>query len=175
MVEILGVSMGMEAQKGRRGTTVKTPTVLKLIEGRGQGRDSGGRPVKPAPGFKRLPPSPPPIITGEALDEWHRVVAELSRLGVLKQIDGAGLAAYCLAWQRLVEAQKLVAEAGLLAETSQGLGRHPAVAVAEAASKELRAWAHEFGLTPSAEANLVVPESSGDGDDNPFDPGNNGD
>lgn len=167
------------------------PVHLKLIEGRGNGRDSGGRKVAEAPKFKRLPPVAPEWLPDEAAAEWARVVPELSRLELLKPVDRASLTAYCLTWQRLVDAQKLATEHqivqaeairngdgvitdvvtlngyGLLAKNSQGLVRAPWIAVMEAASKDLRAWAAEFGFTPSAESNLGVKESGDDAED-PF-------
>lgn len=156
------------AEKGRRGTTVKTPAKLKLVEGRGRGRDSGGRPVKEPPGFMRLPPETPDWLPEAARAEWERVVPELQRLGLTKQLDAAALTAYCLAWDRLVCAQRDLEAKGLYSESkAHGTVRHPAVGIVEAASKELRAWAHEFGLTPAAEAGLATPEAGGD-DENPF-------
>jgi P27 family predicted phage terminase small subunit len=146
------------------------PAKLKLIEGRGHGRDSGGRLVEDPPPFKRLPPSPPEWLPDEARAEWDRIVPELTRLELLKQPDRAALTAYCLTWDRLVRAQREIELDGgsVLGENSQGRVRHPAVAVLEAASKELRAWANEFGLTPSAEGK-VSGKDGGDGkEDNPF-------
>jgi len=143
------------------------PPTLKLIEGRGHGRDSGGRLVPQTPKFKRLPPEAPAWLPAEAAAEWERVVPELARLELLKPVDRASLTAYCLTWDRLVEAQRLVTQDGVLGENSQGIVRHPAVAVVEAASKELRAWASEFGFTPSAENKLAVKES-GDAEDDIF-------
>lgn len=160
--------MTAASEKGRRGTTVATPANLKLLEGRGNGRDSGGREVKPPPPFKRLAPEPPDFLAGEALDEWRRVVPELQRLELTKPLDRASLTAYCLTWQRLCQAQLEVARDGVLSTNSQGVVRHPAVAVVEAASKELRAWAHEFGLTPASEANVSSGGDDGAEDENPF-------
>lgn len=151
------------------GRKPKPPT-LKLLEGRGEGRDSGGRPVAAPPGFTRLPPEPPEWLPDEALAEWHRVMPELQRLHLTKPPDRAALAAYCLTWDRLVRAQKELDAAGgtVLGTNSQGTVRHPAVAVLEAASKELRAWCAEFGLTPSAETRVSRPEDGGDDGENPF-------
>ncbi|MGW4641817.1 phage terminase small subunit P27 family [Sphaerisporangium sp. NPDC004334] len=144
------------------------PVALKLVEGARPGRDSGGRKVKDTAAFRRLPPQAPSWLPDEARAEWERVVPELTRLGLLKEIDRAALAAYCLTWDRLVSAQQEIARDGLLHTNSQGRTRHPAVAIVEAASKELRAWAAEFGLTPSAEQR-VGGKGEGDGeDDNPF-------
>jgi P27 family predicted phage terminase small subunit len=44
---------------------------------------------------------------------------------------------------------------------------HPALRIAETASKEYRAWCSEFGLTPSSEGRLAPRKESG-GDENPF-------
>ncbi|MGH6657601.1 MAG: phage terminase small subunit P27 family [Actinocrinis sp.] len=146
------------------------PTVLKLIEGRGPGRDSGGRPVKATPRFTRLPPNAPTWLPAEAKAEWRRVVPELARLQLLKPVDRAALTAYCLAWERLVTAQKLIkSNGGLTYVDAFGNPRkHPAVLVAEAASKELRAWASEFGMTPSAEQRVAKAEADDGEEDNPF-------
>jgi P27 family predicted phage terminase small subunit len=150
------------------------PPSLKLINGRGEGKDSGGRPVKPAPGFVRLPPEPPEWLPVEAAAEWRRVVPEMQRLQLLKPVDRAALTAYVLAWDRLVTAQRELSRnlddrgrVSVLGVNSQGVCRHPAVAVVEAASKDLRAWCGEFGFTPSAEGRLNTPGGDG-GEDNPY-------
>jgi len=159
------------------------PVALKLIEGRGHGTDSGGRKVAPVPLFKRLPPEAPEWLPAEAAAEWERVVPELARLELTKTVDRAALTAYVLTWQRLVDASRLIQEHqvvrveaiknsegdvtdvvslngyGLLAQNSQGIVRAPWVAIAEAASKDLRAWCAEFGFTPSAESKLSVQEA----------------
>ncbi len=143
------------------------PAALRLIAGRGNGTDSGGRKVAKPPSFKRLPPEAPDWLPDEAAAEWARIVPELARLELLKPVDRASLTAYCLTWQRLVDAQKLAADNrgmgyGLIGENSQGIVRAPWVAIIEAASKELRAWAGEFGFTPSAENKLAVREATDD-------------
>ena len=158
------------------------PANLKRLEGRGHGRDSGGRKVAETPLFKRIPPEAPEWLPTEARAEWDRVVPELARLELTKPVDRAALTAYVLTWQRLVDASKLIAERqeftvilkdddgayidservnghGLLSTNSQGVVRAPWVAIIEAASKDLRAWCAEFGFTPSAEAKLSVQEA----------------
>lgn len=147
------------------------PAALRLLEGRGNGRDSGGRPVKDPPAFNRLPPEPPDWLPLEARAEWERVVPELARLNLTKPVDRAALAAYCMTWDRFVRAVKeMESEFGgsVLGENSQGTVRNPCIAVIEAASKELRAWCGEFGFTPSAEGRLGVGEADGGEHDNPF-------
>lgn len=145
------------------------PPILKLLEGRGNGRDSGGRKVAPPAPFRRIPPNPPTTLTREAAAEWRRIVPELARLELLKTVDRAALTAYCECWSRFTAAQKLIKRDGLLGENSQGIVRHPAVAIVEAASKELRAWANEFGLTPAAENRIGKKEPTDGDESDPFD------
>lgn len=145
------------------------PAKLKLINGRSEGRDSGGRVVDEPPPFERKAPKAPMWLPAEARAEWNRVVPDLDNLGLLKTIDGAALTAYCMAWQRFFDASAIVAREGMVVVDRQGKQqRHPALLTAEAASKELRAWCSEFGLTPSAESRLGAKGDDGDKGENPF-------
>lgn len=153
---------------GRRGPAPK-PAGLKLVEGRGHGRDSGGRKVPAIPGFARDAPEPPDWLPVEARAEWDRIVPELQRVQLLKPGDRALLAAYCLTWARLVQAQhELDAAGSVLGQNSQGRVRHPAVQVIEGATRELRQLAAEFGLSPSSEQRVAQPEGDNDATQNPF-------
>jgi P27 family predicted phage terminase small subunit len=143
------------------------PPALKLLKGVADGRDSGGRKVKATPEFRRLAPTPPSWLSREAKAEWKRVVPELLRLEIVKAEDRAALASYCETWATFVEATRTVHTEGLTIEAKQGVLAHPAVGIARNAGRELRAWANQFGLTPSAENALQLPEVTDDGD-NPF-------
>jgi P27 family predicted phage terminase small subunit len=146
------------------------PTELKLIEGRRPGKDSGGRPIPEVPAFKRGEPVMPIWLPDEARAEWRRVVPELSLLGLLKLIDGAALVAYCMTWQRFVDACAIVAREGMVVQDDrQGRAqRHPALLTVEAASKELRAWCTQFGMTPSAEQRVAAAKADDGQQGNPF-------
>ena len=142
-----------------------SPAALRLVSGRSPGRDSGGRKVKPSPGFRRIPPSAPDWLSPEAAAEWDRVLPELTRLDLLKEADGAALAAYCESWATFVAATRIVQAEGLTIEAKQGTLPHPAVAIARNAGREVRTWAGQFGLTPAAESGIGVRG----GDDNAAD------
>jgi len=144
------------------------PAALKLIKGRGEGKDSAGRPVNQGPAFKRVPPTAPSWLTTEAKAEWKRVVPGLSRLELLKPEDRAALAAYCEAWATFVAATRVVQKEGLTINAKQGTLPHPAVGIARAAGREMRSWAGHFGLTPSTEQALARGPDDGNEDDNPF-------
>lgn len=143
------------------------PPALKLLKGRGEGRDSGGREVQPTPQFRRVAPQPPSWLSREAKAEWKRVVPELTRLEILTAENRAALAAYCETWATFVAATRTVQVEGMTIHAKQGELAHPAVAIARNAGKELRAWANQFGLTPSAENALQLREAD-DGGDDPF-------
>lgn len=145
------------------------PAALKLVNGRSEGRDSGGRVVKTPPKFDRVTPTPPRWLPKEARAEWERIVPDLERLGILKRIDAAALTAYCMTWQRFVEASQIIEVEGMSCTDRAGkVTRNPALVTVETASRELRAWAGEFGLTPSAETRLSKLDESNAGNGNPF-------
>jgi P27 family predicted phage terminase small subunit len=152
------------------------PAALKLIGGRGNGTDSGGRKVNPGPAFRRIAPNPPTWLSAEAKAEWKRVAPGLQRLDLLKEEDRATLAAYCETWSQFVTATRTVTREGITSEvtTISASGSettrtvpHPAVSIARSAGRELRAYAAQFGLTPSSEQALARGADDGE-DDNPF-------
>lgn len=154
----------MAANRGRK----PTPAGLKLVEGRSAGADSGGRPVKPAPAFRRLPPERPAELSNVAAELWDEFVAELQRLQLLAPIHGPALQLCCEAYARWREASAQLAADGMTYTSAQGLVKlNPLVGVVERASAEFRAWASEFGLSPAAENKLASPEAE-PGEENPF-------
>lgn len=160
----------MAANAGRKAR----PHGLKVIEGRGNGKDSGGREIKPPPGFTRLPPAKPEGMSPQAAELWDQLVDELQRLQVTKPIDGPALEMACETYARWHAARQMridharseAGTEGLLSVNSQGLTTAPWVGVEERAAKEFRAWCSEFGLTPAAESKIGG--GGDDGADNPF-------
>lgn len=154
------------------------PANLLLLNGRGEGKDSAGRPVAPPPAFKRLAPNPPTWLSREAKAEWRRVAPALERLDLVKPEDRATLAAYCEVWSRWVAATKDIAKNGLTVRneatrkdgtTSMWWTKNPAVQVAEQAETRLLHYAGQFGLTPAAERNVSKRDDSRDEfEQNPF-------
>jgi len=156
---------------GRRGPA-PDPVPLKILKGRGNGRDSMGRPIPAVPKFNRGAPDPPPWLDPEAAALWARVAPSLERLDLIKDEDAESFAAYCTAWSRFVAAVKTYQREGLTA-TNPSSGRistHPAVHVAMAAGRNLLRYAQEFGLTPAAELNLGKPPRPDVDIDDPFAP-----
>ena len=136
----------------------KKPAALKLLNGRGPGKDSAGRELNMGPTFVRDAPDPPDWLGGEARGEWERVVPELNRLNLLSRVTRSSLVSYCQTWEAFVEAVFTIRREGYYIDAKQGMLRHPAVTLQLAASAELRRWAIEYGLTPASEQKIKPPE-----------------
>lgn len=143
------------------------PAALKLMKGTRPGADSGGRKVKLPPKFCRIAPEAPEWLSPEARSLWERTIPELLRLELIKAEDGENFAAYCETWAIFVQATKTIQQEGLTIEAKQGKLAHPAVGIARNAGRELRAFAGQFGLTPSAENALAVGDAHDEGE-SPF-------
>jgi P27 family predicted phage terminase small subunit len=154
------------------------PAPLLLLHGRGDGKDSAGRPVRTPPPFKRNAPSPPSWLSREAKAEWRRVAPALERLDLVKPEDRATLAAYCELWARWVSAIRDTHKSGLTVRNtsvkkdgteSVWWTKNPSVAIAEQAETRLLHYAGQFGLTPAAERNVSKRDDDrGEFEANPF-------
>ncbi|WP_258043560.1 phage terminase small subunit P27 family [Mycobacterium kansasii] len=107
----------------------------------------------------------------EAKSMWEATVPDLDALRLLKEVDLGVLAAYCLAWDQLVQSVKAYAEQGFTTTNarSKRVTVNPAVAAARAAMRDVLTLARELGCSPSAEANLAalgMPDD--DAEDDPF-------
>ena len=155
------------------------PANIRLLKGRSDGHDIAGRPVTPPPPFKRLPPKPPTWLSREAKAEWRRILPELTRLDLVKKEDRASLTAYCETWATWVDAVRSVRKDGAVVKNTSTrkdgtettwYTKNPSVSVMEKASQQLRSWAQEFGLTPSAEGRLVRDGGRSNAEDDPENP-----
>jgi len=101
-------------------------------------------------------PKKPPFLDATGRREWNRMCKLLEPLGLLSAIDGAALGIYCQAFSRLVEAEKAIAENGIVHVEGLCLKTRPEVLIAEKAMRTLRTMAAEFGMTPSSRSRIVV-------------------
>ena len=101
-------------------------------------------------------PEPPDFLSLEAATEWRRLAPELIRLGLLTGLDLAVFSAYCAAWGRWAEAERLIAEVGTLTVTSARGHEtpHPLLRLSSAAANDALRFGSEFGLTPCSLARL---------------------
>src|SRR3954452_3736828 len=138
-----------EVQVGRR----PTPNRLKVLEG-----NPGRRPLNHAEPKPRIAlPSCPAELGDAAKQEWRRVGKDLQRLGLLSNIDPAGLATYCEAWGQWLEAIAAVQLSGAVVKAPSGYPiLNPHLAVANQAYQRMKAMLVEFGMTPAARSRIVA-------------------
>jgi P27 family predicted phage terminase small subunit len=142
---------------------------LRLVEGRAPGRDSGGRVVKTPPPFRRIPPERPEHLSDIAAELWDRIVAELPRLGLLKELDGPSLEMLCETYAMWRDAKSKRERLGALGKNSQGVMIAPWTRLEREAANDFRSWCSEYGLTPSAEMR-VSGQTTGPGEPNDHNP-----
>lgn len=111
-----------------------TPTALKKLSGNAGRRPLTANEPKPPVGA----PACPAWLTGDALDEWNRIVPALDLIGMLTSVDHSVLVGHCVTYGEIVATVKAgePLKAALLGQ--------------------MRAYAAELGLTPAARAKLSI-------------------
>lgn len=143
---------------GKRGPIPKTDEE-RMLEGNPSRRPLKGESPRPANGA----PTCPSWLSDDAKQEWQRVAPELTRLGLLTNLDRAHLAGYCTScvWWRRV--QEVLSTQGSVYVTVKGkIEARPEVAIAKIAGEQMNAFAAELGLTPASRARLRFPQSEGE-------------
>ena len=135
----------------------KIPTKLKLLKGTQRvDRLSLNEPM-PDTNI----PTAPDFLSKDALIEWGRISYQLSKLGLLSDMDMAALALYCQAWGRIVKYEKIVAEKGELYKTSNGnIQLSPAMWVVNKAYEQVYKFLSEFGMSPASRAKVSAKQET---------------
>lgn len=121
--------------------TRPTPTAIKKLSGNAGRRPMTANEPMPPTGS----PACPAWLTGDALEEWKRIVPALDLMGVLTKVDHSILIGHCVTY-------------GEIAATAKS--GEPLKA---ALLGQMRAYAAELGLTPAARAKLsIAPPPKGD-------------
>lgn len=130
-----------------------TPTALKILAGNPGKRPLNENEPQPEPAI----PSAPDHLSDEARQEWERVVPELFALGLLSHVDRAALAAYCAAYGRWVEAERMIREHGMTQLSPNGyVQQSPHLSIANKALAQMKAFLTEFGMTPSSRSKVAA-------------------
>jgi P27 family predicted phage terminase small subunit len=144
----------------RRGPKPK-PTALKVLKATRADRINAR---EPKPDGNR--PSPPDHLDEAGLDEWHRIVPLLERMGVLTSVDGAALALYCDNFSRWRQAREALDRLGMVIETENEYGTvvklNPAATVLASAQRTMIQLLAEFGCTPSSRSRVSMAEQKED-------------
>lgn len=139
--------------RGRR----PKPTAMKLVDI--SHRPPNEREPQPTPGA----PDPPAWLSPAAREEWLRVSPELERMGLLTRVDMAALAGYATAYAHFVEAERIIQEHGLTVSIRDDKGvlkavvPVPEIGIAVKMLDKIRAFAGEFGFSPSSRSRIELP------------------
>ncbi len=141
---------------GKRGPK-KTPTAILKLHGSRAVESRGGEPQPPL-GRPRCPS----FVDQYAKQVWKQLVPQLEEMGVLTLVDRNALIRYVQTWSRWRRAAEFINENG---ETyplldNEGnvkcLQQYPQVSIYNKLSDSLLRLEQQFGLTPSARADLKV-------------------
>ncbi|MFM5187375.1 phage terminase small subunit P27 family [Aeromonas caviae] len=132
----------------------------------GGGRKGGGDlPAAPSNQvIKRAPPVPPELHYDEARLLWRSTVKTLIGRQQLTEDHLPLVLAYCNSFGLYLTAEKMVLDDGITAATSEGIKKHPAVAVRQDAISSMVRIGSLLGLDPTSYRRLMGGGGSPDGD-----------
>lgn len=131
--------------------TKRKPTALKRLAG-----NPGHRKLPPEPELPKDMPTCPRHLSKAAKAEWERLARTLYDAGLLTIADRSVFAEYCALSARLEQAERQLARQGLTVDSPNGYKiANPLISVCNRLAVNLRAYASEFGMTPSARANVA--------------------
>ena len=129
------------------------PAAIRKLEG-----NRSRTPIHDAPRPNPGAPECPGWLTGEARDEWLRVVPSLASIDMLDRMDRSTLAAYCEAWAQFCQASTRIKTEGAVYDVATKHGvlkrKSPWVDVRADATQRLLKIATEYGMTPQSRAKL---------------------
>jgi len=141
---------------GKRGPAPK-PTQLRLLHGDRPARTNQDEPT-PAAGR----PECPADATDEVRQVWDYTLSQLIIMGVATPADRDALRCYCEAVVTHRRASAILAKSQVLVPGAiKGtVVQNPAVRIQRDAASTVRAFAGEFGFTPSARSEIHKGEAS---------------
>lgn len=130
------------------------PTALKILGGNPGHRPLNKREPKPR---VRLP-SPPAHLDAIAKAEWRRMGKLLVGVGVMTEIDGTGLAAYCTAYSTWVQARQNIEQYGMviLSPKEKFPIQSPYLSIANKAFDQMVRLLSEFGALPASRTRVQM-------------------
>lgn len=141
------------------------PTKLRMLHG--ENRPSHLNMNEPQP-RDALPVCPDEA--SEAVREvWDHTVRELDAMDLARSADRDALYCYCDAVVTHRRASEIIKQSGLLIRGQKGnMVRNPMIQIQRDAAQIVRAFAQEFGLTPSSRSRIEARSQETGDQNNPF-------
>jgi P27 family predicted phage terminase small subunit len=128
------------------------PTALKELAGNPGGRPLNDAEPRPEPAGDARPPY---RLMPKARRFWLENAPRLDALGLLSEIDLPAFQMMATHFGVAVEAAEVIKAEGIMTKDEHGLDRkHPALQVLRDNSGAFRAYAAEFGMTPSSRSRV---------------------
>jgi P27 family predicted phage terminase small subunit len=126
------------------------PTSLRLLHG-----DRKDRINTREPQVRDAPPMAPEGISDDVRDIWDYTLRELVAMKTAAAADRDSLICYCEAVVSHRKASAILAQSPVLIKgTLGGMVRNPALQIQRDTAMSIRAFAQEFGLTPSGRTRI---------------------
>ncbi|MGE7691335.1 phage terminase small subunit P27 family [Lysinibacillus sp. NPDC097214] len=104
--------------------------------------------------YPDLNTQPPTFLTGEALNEWNRVVPLLQSDIPISELDYSLITSYCAAVGTIIDCQNDINKRGvILADTEKP---NPSVRVQSQAMKDMRMLANSLGMSLDSRMKLAL-------------------
>jgi len=142
---------------GKRGPA-RRPTEISRRMGNPGRRPLNAREPTPAAG---VTPYAPRWLGKAAKREWERLGRDLHKCGLLKRVDRNTFATYCTVFARYVEAERRIAEQGIVLFSGDegnplAFVYNPHWVIANKCIGQLKTLLREMGLSPSARSTIEV-------------------
>jgi P27 family predicted phage terminase small subunit len=148
------------------------PTQQQINEGdpRKRGVNKLNEELAAQPRAEKGLPECPDYLGKRARAAWVMWKEELEKMRLDCRPDGPMLEGACVNYERAVEADLMIAKSGLVvAETLESGARrvkaNPAIAISNAAWRQVRSFCSEFGLSPVSRTRLTIEDPGNATDD----------
>lgn len=142
----------------RKGGPTPIPTKLKILHGTREARINRNEPDPPQ---SDRPPTAPTWMSDDAKKVWRALAKDMHAKGLLTTWDRETFAVFCEAVVHHRRACELVdASAVLVRGEKGGLVKNPALQAVRDTAATVRAFALEFGLTPSSRSGIELPAAA---------------
>lgn len=140
---------------GKRGPA-PAPTPLKIVRGDRPSRTNTKEPKPRVSGVPRCPS----WLSDQAKTVWRSLAKDLHARGVLTAWDVHAFAVFCEAVVHHRKGCEMVDGSAILVKGAHGaLVKNPGLQIVRDSAQIIRAFAQEFGLTPSARSAIELPDT----------------
>lgn len=109
-----------------------------------------------------LPDKAPSGLGTEGAKVWRKVVKELKKVGIVKDIDRYNLIMFCQFWETYLQAQQEVIDNGATVMRESGPAKNPAYNVMNDSASKLITLSNQLGLTFTSRAQMLWALSDND-------------